>query len=469
MRNIFISLGWLIALFHVDAQGFIERAAPEAQIGFYAKNISSGEILRNHNPEKLLIPASTLKLLTTATALKILGKDFQYSTTAFLDGTIENEVLNGDLIVFGSGDPTFGSALFSQNSPELILSTIKDRLTQNGIKRLNGKIIVDCSALGPVYYPSGRLWDDMANYYGATPSGLSWRDNSFEIDLSSPQKPGQHCTVKQVRPTIEGVEFLCSVVSASNTKDSAYIYGFPGMPIWEIRGSIPVAQSNFTIKGALPNPALQFAKELANILADDKNKIEIVVTDKKTDINKQILKPLVTFQSPYLHEIIKVVNQRSHNLMADHLYLMLASDSLISPWVEAGKLVNKFWSGKGVDGPKRILDGSGISTKNLISPRFMVDLLCEMSQDVSGPIFESSLAVGGKSGTLSRMWIQPNWNGRVVAKSGSMEGVLCYAGYVYSKANRKIAFSIMVNNYICPASEIRKCIETEIGRLIDEN
>lgn len=468
--SIFALIGWLIILVQANGQNFIERAASEAQIAFYAKDISSGEILRSYNSEKLMIPASALKILTTATSLEILGKDFQYSTFIFFEGTIQNEVLIGNIIVKGSGDPTFGSAFFPQNSPELILSTIKNSLTQKGIKQLNGKIIIDCSVLAPPNYPSGRLWDDMANYYGATPSGLTWRDNTFEVVLSSPQKTGQVCVVKQVQPAIEGVEFLSYVLSASNNKDSAYIYGFPGLTKWEIRGSIPAGQSDFTIKGTLPNPAHQFANELASLLSVYKNSIEIVVFDKKTFVNYQKLVPLATIRSPYLHDILKVVNQRSHNLMADHLYLLLASnsDSHVFSWDAAANLIIKFWRDKGVKGPTRIFDGSGISPKNLISARFMVDVLGTMNQSGSGPIFESSLAVGGISGTLRSIWSKPEWNGRVVAKSGSMEGVLCYAGYVYTKSNRKIAFALMVNNFVCPTSEIRKSIELEVGQLIDD-
>jgi serine-type D-Ala-D-Ala carboxypeptidase/endopeptidase (penicillin-binding protein 4) len=466
-RNLFLLFNLWLNLAVLKGQGQLASIAPEAQIAFVAKEVSSGSLLRNHNAELLMIPASTQKILTTATALGILGKDFRYNTRVFIRGKVHEEILQGDLIIQGGGDPTLGSDHFLQNAPEKVLKAIQEQLMQRGIRQLNGKIIIDGSTYPASNYPSGRLWDDIGNYYAAIPRGFSWRDNTFEIDLWSPTIIGATCKVQAMRPHINNLEFRCYVLAAPNNKDSAYIYGYPGLPVWEIRGSIPMGRTAFTIQGAMPDPAFQFATELKALLSSSSNTIEIITTDQPQELPAKPEAHLLTIESPSLQEIIRVVNQKSHNLMADHLFLSLGAAHSDNLWLTSAGLVAGYWLNKGVAGPIRLVDGSGLSVKNLVSARYMVDLLGVVSQQEYSSIFESSLAVGGKSGTLSRMWQQPDWLGRVVAKSGSMEGVVCYAGYVYTRTNRKIAFSIMVNNFVCPASKIRKEIETEIGNLIE--
>lgn len=450
-------------------QSTMVRNIPEALISFLVKDVDSGAIIQAQNAEILMIPASTLKIITTATALNVLGKEFQYTTSVYLQGEIHHETLYGDLIVIGGGDPTFGSSFFAKNPPEIVLQTIKEKLYNAGIRQVNGKIIIDQSIIPDPKYPAGMLWEDMGNYYAAVPTGLTWRDNTFEITLSSPPVSGQLCNIVGTNAIIDGVEFVNYVYSANNRKDSAYIYGYPGMLKWEIRGTIPLGRSQFTIKGANPDPALQFATELAQIIAPG-SKTEIVVTkgDERIYLSDSISR-LVDFKSPSLSEIVGVINQKSHNLLADHLFFSLNNRLYTTGdwWTGSARSVIDFWKTQGLTGPVRIRDGSGLSPKNLISAKYLVDIITRTSQGLNGDIFESSLAVGGKTGTLARMWQKTEWTGRVLAKSGSMEGVLCYAGIIKTKGNRKLAFCFMVNNFTCPMADIRTLIEWEVGRLID--
>lgn len=464
----FILLALVLGFSPAKSQNLLQKAAPEAQIAMLIKDLETGEVVAGFNAHKLMIPASLTKIVTTITVLNTLGEDYRFSTRFFLRGTIADSTLTGDLMVVGGGDPTFGSAYFGQTQPEVVLQTIFAQLKSKGVAKLNGRLIIDTSIIPEPRYPAHRLWEDMGNYYGAPPSGLSWRDNTFELDLSSPPLPGQLCKIVSTRPVLTDLDFKSHVLSASNNKDSAYIFGYPGLANWEVRGSIPANRNAFTIKGALPDPAFQFAKELASVLGGKENNI-VLQTINHQSVNVSDAVQVGTVFSPTLSQIIQVVNQKSHNLMADHLFLALSNSdkSKWDRWTGSATTLVDFWKKRGVTSPVRICDGSGLSPRNLLSAGFLVDALIISDQSGLGEIFESTLAVGGQTGTLSNIWKPERWSGRVKAKSGSMEGVLGYAGYLYTSRNRKLAFCVLVNNFNAAPASIRKTIETEIGQIID--
>ncbi len=464
----FIFIGIFFSV-QVNGQQIISKIAPEAQIAFLAEDYYSSEILRSYNSGILMKPGSVVKLVTTIAALELLGDDYQYSTKIYYNGTITNKILKGDLFVKGGADPSFGSQYFAQTAPQLVLKTIKEQLFEIGIEQLNGKIIIDQSEISEPRYPGFWLWEDMGNYFGAPPCGLTWRDNIFEIDLSSPDNAGELCKIVAIRPPLYGVEFITLVKSASNNKDSAYIYGYPGLKKWEIRGTIPKGKQSFTIKGANPNPASEFASELKTIFNSGNNEIDIVVTNQNLDffLNKSVF--ITAINSPFLPEIVKIVNQQSNNLFADHIFLTLGKKFSADGenWSQSARMLSHYINEKKIKGPHIIYDGSGLSQKNLVSARFIVNLIKSTNNGNRLSVLESTLAVGGKSGTISRMWAQPEYNGRVAAKSGSMDSVLCYAGLITTRKNRKIAFCIMINNFTTTHAKLRKSIESEIGNLID--
>lgn len=469
-KGLLLSFIWIALLTwfsSAQAQNFLQTVAPEAHIALAINDVATGTVLADYNSEKLFVPASLTKIVTTISALNILGEDFRFSTRIYIHGTVSDSTLTGDLIVVGGGDPAFGSRYFAQKQPTMVIQTIFAQLRNQGITQLNGRLIIDTSIIPEPRYPAHRLWEDMGNYYGAPPSGLSWRDNTFELDLSSPPLPGKLCEIVAIRPPQKELEFKSRVFSASNNKDSAYIFGYPGLSKWEVRGSIPTHQNVFTIKGALPDPAYQFALELASELGAGNNIVVQIVNNHPVDISDAVL--VTTVYSPSLSEIIKVVNQKSLNLMADHLFLALTRSENITGdnWLQSAKTMVDFWNEKFEAGTVRLFDGSGLSPRNLLSAKFLVELLIQNEKSRFGQTFESSLAVGGQTGTLTTMWKQKQWTGRIKAKSGSMEGVLGYAGYIYTQDNRKLAFCVLVNNYIQSTVSIKRAIEKEIGYYIN--
>jgi D-alanyl-D-alanine carboxypeptidase/D-alanyl-D-alanine-endopeptidase (penicillin-binding protein 4) len=379
-----------------------------------------------------------------------------------------NDTLNGVLIIKAGADPTLGSSYFNTSSPETFLAETKKAFHGAGINCFNGKLIIDVSGLPRPEYPSSRLWEDMSNYYGAPPSALSWRDNSFSITLASPSQPGLLCRVVSTSIPNSDLDFDCYVTGSSINRDSAYVYGYPGLPNWYLTGCIPAGADAFVIKAALPFPEKTFAHEFLSIF-EHPQKVDVIVEQHPVDISQA--RKILVWKSEPLNEIIKVVNHKSLNLSADHLFLAMAGDDSASPmrWDKAGLVLNEFWLKHNITEPVRLLDGSGLSTGNRVSAYYMVEILKFMNGVPDGDLFKQSLPISGESGTLRYMWQTKPYRGEIQAKSGSMTGVVNYAGYLTTHTQRKVAFCIMLNNVNASSSVIKKEIELVIARFIDKH
>lgn len=471
IRSLFVAFILFFSAFSqpLNSQNLLPGIPEHASYSLLIRNLNSRQDIIACNEEKALISASLMKLVTTATALELLGSDYKFTTDVFVNGKVQNGVLYGDLVIQGGGDPTLGSRYFAEQSPETVLAKIRTFLMMEGISDIDGLIVIENKVFDPFRFPSKRLWEDMGNYYGAAPDGVTWRDNSFEVVLRSPATPGQLCSIVDRSEWLEPLAFDVYVKSASHNKDSAYIYGVPGLNEWEIRGSIPADRNFFPVKGALPHPGVSLGREIANLLADNKAiPVKEVRNYEWTDARKKI----GTIRSPKLKTIIRETNQKSINLFADHLLLTLGlrnQDSSLSVWDNGLLQIKQFWSDK----TKAYLsadDGSGLAPQNKISSRFLVEMLEFMyNQGESFADYRNSLSQNGGSGTLKYMWQKPALVGKIYGKSGSMNDVVGYAGYYFPDTGDPLAFSVIVNHHGMENHEVRKIIEASMESLLLKN
>jgi D-alanyl-D-alanine carboxypeptidase/D-alanyl-D-alanine-endopeptidase (penicillin-binding protein 4) len=248
-HNFFGVLGvFLLIGTSLFAQKPMNDLPEHASYSVLVRDLKTGKDVVSLNAEKAMISASLMKLVTTATALETLTPQFSFHTRFWIEGAVRDGTLHGNLIIEGGGDPTLGSENFEGQSPNVILAKIEALLEKERIKSINGKILFDESCYDPFRYPSKRLWEDMGNYYGAPPSALTWRDNSFEVVLKSPVTTGAVCEVVSVSPWAKELVFKTFVKAAPHRKDSAYIYGVSRLKEWQIRGSIPAGRNYFSIK-----------------------------------------------------------------------------------------------------------------------------------------------------------------------------------------------------------------------------
>lgn len=434
-----------------QSANFQVKSFDGATISALAINTKSGDTIFSFNPKTRCIPASTLKLFTTATALETIGSEFRFKTQIMANGPIENSILKGNLTIINGGDPTLGSPNFPENSADIVLKSILQKLTEKGITKIEGKILVENNRSQPMEIPKGRVLDDVANYYGAYPNSLCWRDNCFTIYLKSEADLNSKCQIVGYDNLAEPLKFDCRAVASNKAQDSAYIYSVNGN--YTIQGSIPLNQTRYAIKGATPSPSSQFLAELTSYLT----KNSITVTNKKSTITHGKLDTLLTISSPTLQEIAKITNQKSNNLYADALFLAIGND-VKHPhiWDGTATKITNYWNPY-LSSPIRIVDGSGLSIRNLLAANQLVDLLKQMHRSVNCANYQSTLAVAGVSGTLKNSF--KSLKGTLYGKSGSMEGVLCYAGYYYNQKNEIIAFAFLINNFVVEPKEVKKDIE----------
>ena len=428
---------------------------------FKVQAITSGETIEAQNEELRLTPASLTKVVTTATALELLGTDFTYKTNFYYLGKIKKGRLLGDLLIKSNGDPTLGSKHFDQTIPEVIYRQVAEKLRMAGVKCIDGAILIESDT---IRYSAPRLREDMGNYYGVSPQGFNWSDNTTELTLCS-SEAGSTVQVVSIEPNIAPYTIKCQAKAANHNNDSAYVYGVKNIKEWWIEGSIPQNRSKFKIKAAMPDPAQTFINGLDIFLNNQGISVEhnaqFYSTSEKT--------MLFTYFSPTLPEIIKNINHLSNNLFADQLLLTLGKEYKgISSWDNGNKVIEEFWLDKiEFNNNFRLHDGSGLSPKNLISANGMVQLLTWMQQNsINHEVFAQSLAKGGESGTLHTVFKHPQLKGKIMGKSGSMEGVLGYCGYLSTLAGKEAAFCVIANNYLVPTKQVREELDELITKLI---
>jgi D-alanyl-D-alanine carboxypeptidase/D-alanyl-D-alanine-endopeptidase (penicillin-binding protein 4) len=451
-----------------------DASLKHASISFKVTDLATGTTVSEFNPNVTLPTASTAKLFSTATALDILGPDYRATTRIYRDGEIDSAgVLNGTLWIRGGGDPSLGSKYFNQEDHQLdFLDNWVKQLKELGITEIKGAVMADASAFGYNGVPDGWNWVDLGNYYGAGPSGLSIYDNLVRYRFSVPSSSGQLVRVKSIEPKVPGLQFHNYILSSTRKGDNAYLYGAPYSLDRFGSGTLPLGSSNFLVKGSLPDPEMQFAHELCEALkrvgikvsdgAQSVRSLDLVAKAKSYD--GRVL--LIEHKGEKLIDIINYTNMRSVNLFAEHMINLVGYENTEDGSTRSGltALENHWKNGFNIDG-MQINDGSGLSRMNAISAQHFVGLLKQMNESKYASEFLSSLPVAGKSGTLKSVCQGQAAQNRMIAKSGSMTRIKSYAGYINGLSGKRYAFALIVNNYTCSSSALKRKMEVVFNKI----
>ncbi|MBY0244180.1 MAG: D-alanyl-D-alanine carboxypeptidase/D-alanyl-D-alanine-endopeptidase [Sphingobacteriaceae bacterium] len=399
----------------------------------------TGKVIFAKNENIGIAPASTLKVITAASALAILGEKFTYQTTLAHSGNIENGVLKGDIYIVGSGDPTLGSHRYEGNNEKSILSKWVKAIQNKGITKIEGSIIAEDSIWDTQSIPDGWIWQDIGNYYGTGVYSLNWKENQLNIYLK-PTKIN------------EPVEFSTDKIFAKNnlliqnevltgaigTKDQTFAYVAPYSSIVYLRGTWATDISKNKISIANPDPALTCAMELEDEL---KNMgIEInkkSSTSRLLKINKQQkasqLHKIISTESPNLSEIIYWFLKKSVNLYGEALLKTIAQKTNKNPSTTNGiEAIFENLEKYNIDRHSiNIFDGSGLSPANRVSAASIAKVLY-LAQNQ--PWFKSYYTSF------------PEHNGMKI-KSGNIESVAAYAGYHTNSKGEKYIIVINSNNF----------------------
>jgi D-alanyl-D-alanine carboxypeptidase/D-alanyl-D-alanine-endopeptidase (penicillin-binding protein 4) len=446
------------------------------QWSVYAYNTANNRVLIDLNSEKTLIPASNLKIITSAAALNLLGEDEVFNTYLEYSGNINHKgELNGNIYLRGEGDPTLGSSQMNgvlrlDSLYQLWISQIKNI----NIQTINGQIIGDDSYLDFMPIPGEWSWLDIGNYYAPPTSGLCINENMYSLVFTSADNLYITAEVSRTEPVIPGLSFF-NMMKTGKVKNgaNAFIYGAPGQ--WEqtLAGFIPAGRGEYAIEGSLPDPALFSARYLKLKLEQAGIKVNGPASViKNLPLSNEKRKIIGIIKSPPLKKIIYRLNKCSVNLYAEQIVKILAKKIKGSGNLEKGLALVMAWlrdkdiSTSGIF----ILDGCGLSRSNGCTTRFIAEVLKVMNKEKQFAAFYDSLPIAGNAndpGNLKNMGKGTTAEGNIHAKTGSMDRVRCISGYVHSRSKELICFSIMANNYIGSSKIIERLHESIVVSLAE--
>jgi serine-type D-Ala-D-Ala carboxypeptidase/endopeptidase (penicillin-binding protein 4) len=442
-----------------------------ASVSYCFTDAAGDSVIAGLNEELSLVPASTMKLFTTAAALEILGPGTRFRTTLQYEGNITGRTLHGNIILKGGGDPTF--CLTEQSAQNLFKgwSTIVKKL---GIDSVDGSVVGDGRIFDEDYIPYTWTWGELNMGYCAAASGLSMNGNVYQLFFDPLKEKRFMSGPRRVTPYIPEQVYENRLTENEADEEDIFLTGYPLTNRKTIRGTFPKGQTEISLVAAITNPALSAASEFLNSLRINGiyvsgNALSAADSDSLADHLKTArITDITSVQSATVASIVNITNQASYNFFAESLLKHIGLKMSGHGGTETGtRAVSRYWESKGMEtGGFAMFDGSGISRFNTVTARQMTWLLSHMRKSpVSGEFFES-LSVAGVSGTLRTMCVNTEAEGNIQAKSGTMSRVKSYAGYAETRSGRTLIFAIIVNNFDGPSVEVRKKIAVIMDAMV---
>ena len=482
--------------------------------GIDVVDLESGQTIYSLNPDHLFLPASNVKLFTTAAALATAGPDYRFRTTIETGGKLDsNGRLLGDLVIMGRGDPNISGRVMPYqvkteriSPPTLMLEELADQLVQKGLKIVDGDLIGDDTFYSAQRYGEGWAYDDLQWMDGAPVSALSFNDNVLFIRIHPGEQAGDKALVTTDPDTTYYEIDNRIVTSAAGVARKIGVHRDPGSQKVLLWGTIPLNDSGTSEAITIEDPAeftaqlfrgilekrgitvtgktrarhgemAQFFDQASQQPPEGRNHKQCCMPDASTTLPVQA-QPLVMPPVPTqvladhlslpLSEDIRVTNKASQNLHAELLLRLISKLKGGDGSFEDGSATRRqFLLKAGLTNDEfYLLDGSGLSRRDLITPESVVQLLSYASRQSWGPLYEQSLPVAGVDGSLAERFVNTPASGLVHAKTGTLSHVNALSGYVETRSGRRLIFSIFCNNHNVPSSKVIGAIDSIVVLLV---
>lgn len=440
-------------IFHVD---------PTAQVGVKVLAVNSGKTLFESNAHQRFIPGASVKLLTAAAALKMLGPNFCFETNLLTNGKIEESCLKGNLYIEGSGDPS----LIGSSFEDLIF-----QLKLKNIKEIEGDLVFDASEFDELPLAPGWMWDEKLEYRNAPVDALTINHSCVKIWV----KPARVITMSpfiHIEPEIPGliIENHAAMIDVETGKTAISVEkrNMMDKDIIYIDGKMSLKSDILEFKIPVKNPLLYAATEFSVRLKNNHIKHRGKILFEKKSEETQVL---ATHMSDSLFHHVMFMLKNNDDLYANCLFKKMGRIKYGKPgtWPNGSQSIRDFLISiynEDIQG-MTILDGSGESRYNMITPHFMTSFLMKMySQFPFSPEFVSALPVAGVDDSLKKRLREHRLSTRTRALPGTLKGVSSLCGYVTTKDEEILAFSIMINGFIKTNKEIKLEIEDRICSIL---
>lgn len=431
---------------------------PELQtalVGIMVQSVKTGEIVYQHNANTVMMPASNEKIPTSVTALVKFGPDFKYQTKIFTTGSIENGILNGDLIVVGSGDPTIGYRDCENRDKCFIFQSWADSLRSKGIRKIVGNIVGVDDVFDDELIGYGWTVDNLPYSYSAQISGLSFNENYATVKITADS------SIEQINiSVVPDLDYLQVEAQLSINEDESDI------SVKRILNTNRVLLSGTIQSGdsysqniSVHNPTRYFVCALKQELIQ----LGIEVSGKGYDADdlpeEKILSErnlLFTHSSIPFKDVLKILLKESQNLYAESLVKLLGYHfGEQGSFAEGEKIIKGTLQRFGLEKDSyALMDGSGLCRYNYISPAYLVKILRRMYYHPYGRIWQECLPVAGVDGTMGYRLQRTMAKNNVFAKTGTISNVRCLSGYATTKDGETLVFSTMFNNFLCSVQTV---------------
>jgi serine-type D-Ala-D-Ala carboxypeptidase/endopeptidase (penicillin-binding protein 4) len=425
-----------------------------ATISLYVIDSKTGKVVFDKNSQVGLAPASCQKVVTSAAAFELLGKDYRYKTDIGYDGVFGDNKLNGNLFITASGDPTLGSWRWDGTKMDTVKQKIVSALKAKNVKNITGDFIIDDTKWSTQATPGGWTWDDMGNYYGAGARGLNWHENQYDLLLKPGKIVGDSVEVLGVEPRVY-IKLVNELKTGKvGSGDNSIIYSAEDGVVAHVRGTVPAGVNSFKISGSMPDASNSFIADVEMFFREN----DMSLNDKKRtgflSLESKVKMPvdakiLLTLYSPPLDSINYWFLQKSVNLFGEAFVKTIAYEKTGFGATDTGvNIIKDFWSKNGIEkSALHIIDGSGLSPANRVTTNALVTVMQYAKKQNWYPSFYNAL---------------PEQNG-IKMKSGYIGGVRSYTGYIKSKSGVEYTFSFIINNYDGNPGAVRE----KMWRLLD--
>lgn len=460
---------------------------------------SDGRALFERDVDKLFMPASNMKLYTTAATLDAFGPEHKFKTSVYAEGKLSRTgTLRGKLILYGRGDPNLSARfdLDADGKPHPIdeftpadkitaIETLADQIRARGIKLIQGDVIGDESYFATSGLGAGWEWDDLQFYYGAPVSALTVNDNAVTFTVKPAAREGQPPLIT-VQPQTAYVKIINHATTGKGKEGRTRIGIHRPLNSNEVEffGNIPPGAQDYSTEIAVYDPASFAATLLKEALA--RRGIRVIGRVQRMDAVARISAPfdetklteLASIESQPMAVLLKAINKPSQNLHTEMMLRQLGElrgaprelDDYGRPKSAESRgldVIKQFLTKAGVDvSTLSLRDGSGLARQDMISPRSTSQLLLFMSQHPHFAVYRDSLPVAG-DGTLQRRMKGTAAEGKVQAKTGSLSYVRALSGYVATKKGQMLIFSFLGNNYTGAGGDVTGVFDQLCALLAD--
>ncbi len=446
------------------------KGTPNAHWALSVRDEDGVEVV-SHNSEKLMVPASNMKLITSAAILEELGPDFTYVTNVYGRGELVGRTWVGELHIAGSGDPSINGDFYDDDKFH-VFKHYADQLRAAGIDSIRGLIFGNTSIFDGQHLPPDWDWYDLPFYYAAEVGPLCFNSNTVFLEVNTSGKPGSKPDITWFPFNTDYVTFKNNqLITAKGTTYRESYKRFPGSNVITLASRLPQGHIE-TEALTVSNPTLYFLDTFVKYLTYEGFGMDVTYHEDPFPNNwsKSEFTLLTTHVSKPLFLLLQKVNKDSDNLYAEMMLKTLAHHRKGGPGsIRSGEIAaNQRFSIMRLDtNYVSFRDGSGLSSTNLVSTGFLSGLLHAMTTSTNFNYYDASMTIAGIDGTFRNRMRGTPLEGNLRGKSGSISRTRAFSGYIRTKSGKLVSFSMIANNYRVPARDIDRVHEAIATMIFD--